>query len=187
QWMIPRKKITSVSFDPLSIESRRRHYGDSCRPFYQEHQDFFEGMSRKELKSIDPTFSRSLYRKGEINEVGLERTQACPLSPEEESAIVASNPIYQGNAAKAARELKAAGVVDRSSETFRTCWKKHKLKINSRGAITPKSPSQLPQEAIDEINETFGPCNGVISKAARILNRKRTTVSKYWRQAGLIE
>lgn len=186
QWTIPRVKITSISFNPLSIKFKKRHHGGSCRSFYQEHEDFFNGMNTTELAIADPSFYRSIQRSGEIDGLGIERSKACPLLPEEEAAIIAANATYQGNATKAARELKATGAVDRSPETFRNCWKRHKLKINSRGAITPE-PKRLSQEEIDEITAAFEPCNGVISKAAGLLKRKRATISKYWRQEGLIQ
>jgi len=118
-----------------------------------------------------------MRKKGE-NTGSLNRIK---LNNEQIARIVNSYDSYNGNLAKAARNLKHA------QSTVRKYWVEAGLRIRARGEYLKENPenTSLKPEQVAGIVAAHKTYEGNVQKASRHTLYAQKTIMKYWDDAGL--
>ncbi len=122
---IVRGNIEVTSFSPFKIKFRNRRYNGDPLQFYREHQDLYEGMSRKELEGFDSGLARHLRYHSQIKDAIPETKLTNSLSDEEIATIMNSYEDCFGNLKIASEKLGF------HRRTIAKYWRKKGLKTYS--------------------------------------------------------
>jgi len=64
---VPPRPIGKISFNPLNIEFKNRHYNDPLE-FFRKHRETYRGMTRDELYHFDSGMYHALRREGQMDQ-----------------------------------------------------------------------------------------------------------------------
>lgn len=173
-WVIPRRPVVSVGFNPFRIKFGPRRYDGNPLAFFRANEEIYGRMSRSQLRHFDHALEVALRQAGQLSEA-MPSERLHKLSQEAVDNIIAAHSSCNGNALKAAQNLSYAPA------TILRYWKQAGLLIRRRG----KHEHNLTEEQVKMVNQAYD-VSGVNScKAAKYLGIHSSTIIRYWKQAGL--
>lgn len=158
------RPIIDLRFDPFLIQFGRRKYNGNPLNYFEEHKQFYSGMTRNQLAKFDSGLYCSLRKSGQL-EKGIPII-ANRLSESEIKQILDSHEISKGI------PFKAEKITNFDHHTIRKYWREYGLEIFSK----------IDHEKVVSSYDLY---KGIASKAAKFLRCSTTTVLIHWRQEGL--
>jgi len=174
--LLPRRPIVQITWDPLSVEFKKRTRGDhltdeekfAIRRAYWEFDGNASAIGRH-LGYSGSTVARCCREAGLA---GFEKRRK--LTFKQEAQIVEAYTKFRGNALAAAKTLGHTGT------TVLKQWRYYGFEI------LPTGKREWPFTEEDIIS-AYHESEGKTSVAVQIVGCSRTTILKYWRKAGLKE
>ncbi|MGV8162389.1 MAG: hypothetical protein ACP5N2_03610 [Candidatus Nanoarchaeia archaeon] len=171
---LPVKVPKSTKFQPLKIKWKPRNFQGDPLLFFRKNRDIYGGLSRQQLKKLDPSLHRALLYYGKISEAipSFNQTSLTPNKIKLIDKVLIEN---KGNITETMKQLHA---------DFYT--------VKSR-AIRNKIPSyiskkyinyHLSNSEINRIKRAHAIYDGNISMTQKNLGHCKKTISDVWRAYG---